>query len=162
AEQGINQFKNTPIIYQSGAKQQAIIDFQAIVDDIGSAGALGYLELILSLKVALFLGDPPVPQFRVDTRLPVPIAPADNVLPQASLMSTASGGSATGTMGLRSIAVSNQLIATWSSQITSRFQAQSINASAGTIEDSSGNLVGSGTVALVAAAALPVRISGSD
>jgi uncharacterized membrane protein len=113
-----------------------------------------------SIITALILKDPPVPEALVGPAAPPTSneAGADVTVPAGGSIS----GAAAGAVAASSVAVSGSIVASWSSSSLSSLSVTSLNAPSGTILSSSGQTVGTGTVALASATGLPVSVTGTD
>ena len=82
-------------------------------------------------------------------------------LATTSVTSTMSSGAISGDATYANETIAGNLVATWTGTGVNSFQAQSLTASAATVSNASGTSVGSGTVALNTADAIPLSVSGN-
>jgi uncharacterized membrane protein len=119
----------------------------------GSAYGIYYIATTLP-------GDPPL--FPALTAQVASSSPANFATDSVTVAGGPAPSHLASTVDTTSLAVSNQITASWSSSSNSGFQVSTLNGSGATVTDASGNAVGSGAVALAATTPIGATVSGGD
>jgi uncharacterized membrane protein len=158
------EFSNFLTGDHAAAAAQLAKDKEAAVEHAEKAGD----EVSEKFKPALYLTvfalvgeDPPVTPQLVGLQLG-PALPLDRPEGSVTAPATLTAGAVSGSAQVSSLAVSGQLSASWTSSSVNSFGATALHAASVTVQNSSGATVGSGTLDLAAAAAVPVAIDGNN
>ena len=116
----------------------------------------------LDNTVKRLTGEDPAVTGLVTDPQPVSTLPANQATGSLSVTSQLSPGSVQATVTTSTLSVSQQISASWSSSATSSLSATNLSAATGTVLDSHGNTVGTGTVALSALSDVSLAVSGTN
>ena len=107
-----------------------------------------------------FPGDPPL--FPALTTELASLAPANTATGSLAVTAGLSLPGLSSTVNTASVAVSNQLSASWASSAIAGFQVTALSTAGATVTDLTGKLVGTGAISLATATPIAAAVSGND
>jgi hypothetical protein len=113
------------------------------------------------IEGAIAGGDPPLPDLLLGLNFPFPDIPRNPASGSIQTAANTPAGIVVGSDKASSLALSGTLSAAWNSTSTSTLQAASMTTSTATVADSSGKVIGTGSVVLTTASSTPVEVSGN-
>lgn len=138
----------------------------SIEDTVRKALGLADNAFAAALDATVFrlTGADPAVTSILSNPMPLTALPANQATAtvSANAASGLTAGSLQGTVQVPSVSATGPLAAAWSSTAKSSFQATALSASGATVVDANGTRLGTGTIALAAASAVPVAVSGND
>lgn len=118
------------------------------------------IALAVLIGGIMMVNDPPVGQILADPELPA-VPPANVGAATVDVAPNQVAGPVSGSVGAKSVRVSNEVSATWSSGSRSGFLGTSFSAAQATVRDPDGRLIGTGAVGLATSVPLPMSVSGN-